>query len=160
MYRVHELTERYLQMESEIEPTSSKTELKAHHVLKQKVYEDDKPSKVDVVGYVDPNRRIKQMEEAGLRIDAWQHAVYDFENEDQDDGIMMAAERDDWDDLDMLSDGAREKELYRREMYKLYLNALNNEKMAQSGLREPGEENKKQSVKEDLKQKAEDSLLD
>lgn len=103
----------------------TKSDLKAHEVRRMEVYPDDQPSKVDVVGYVEPNKRIKQMIEAGIRIDAWNHALYDYENgEDDDDGFTMADERDDLDSLEMLSRAAVEKELYFQTMYKNYLSAL------------------------------------
>lgn len=117
---------------------------KPHQAMSMVTVKDDLPSMVDVVGYVDPNKRIKQMIEAGIRIDAWNHAVYDYENEDQDDGFSMAPERDDLDDIDMLSAAAREKELYYNEMYKLYSKALASQGKPNSGVTEnngDGEEN-------------------
>lgn len=122
-------------VKSEFDPICNLSELKAHQVRRMPVFKDNLPSRVDVVGYVDPNKRIKQMVEAGIRIDAWNHALYDYENPDEeDDGFTMAAERDDWDQLDMLTEGAREKELYYRTMYDMYTKSLK----AQSGAADSG----------------------
>lgn len=121
-------------------------DLKAHEWVNEQVIKDDLPSKVDVVGYVDPNKRIKQMVEAGIRIDAWNHALYDFENGvEQDDGEKMASERDDWDDMDMLVDAGRQKELYRREMYSYYRKSLESQMAAQSAPQGPSGATEKQS---------------
>lgn len=102
-------------------------DLKAHEIRRMEIVEDDLPSRLNLVGYVDPNKRIKQMIEAGIRIDAWNEAVYDFENEEMDDGVSMAYEREDWDDLDMLTEAQKERETYHREMYRMYRQALENE---------------------------------
>lgn len=98
---------------------------KAHAVRRNPVVQDNLPSMFDPVGYVDPNKRIKQMQEAGIRIDAWNHALYDFENgEEDDDGYTMPEERSDLDDLEMLSESVRERDRYFNEMYKMYTGAL------------------------------------
>lgn len=134
MYKVEDgflgdLHKRYLTFDNQLEvnPTTTK-DLKAGQIYRAPVVPDDQPSMVDAVGYVDPNKRIKQMVEAGMRIDAWNHALYDFENgESDDDHETYARERDDWDDLEMLTEAGRAKELYRREMYAQYMNALKSE---------------------------------
>lgn len=110
-----------------------KGDLKAGEVYREIVYPDDLPSRVDVVGYVDPNKRIEQMIEAGLRIDAWNHAVYDYEREEDDDGYSMARERDDWDDLDMLQDAVSHREIYKHEMYMMYRKLLANSDNVSNG---------------------------
>lgn len=106
--------------------------LKKHMFQLEVIEPDNLPSKVDPVGYVDPNVRIKQMQAAGVRIDAWNKAVYDFEHEDLDDGFTMAPERDDDDELEMLASGKREMERYRDLMYRTYMDSLKAEKMAQN----------------------------
>lgn len=118
-------------VKSELVPTYS-GDLKAGEIFREKVLPDDLPSKINKVGYIDPNVRLKQMQEAGIRMDAWNQAVYDFNNaEDEDDGVRMATERNDWDALDLLTEGARERALYEREMYMMYLKGLNEKKRAQ-----------------------------
>lgn len=106
-----------------IAPYANK-DLKAHEIYREPVLPDDQPSRLNLVGYVDPNKKIKQMIEAGIRIDAWNEALYDYEREDEDDGYRMASERNDWDDLDMLTDAMREREIYKKEMYTMYRKAL------------------------------------
>lgn len=101
-----------------------KLQLKPGEIFREVVVPDDLPSKVDMAGYIDPNVRIKQMELAGIRIDAWNKAVYDYEHEDMDDGFSVAKERYDDDDLEMLTVGMREVELYEREMYNYYKKQL------------------------------------
>lgn len=109
-------------------PTAVK-DLNAHQVYREPVLPDDQPSMCDPVGYVDPNKRIAQMVEAGLRIDAWNHAVYDMEHPDQDTG-QDPLERDDWDDLDMLSAAQSSKERYYEEMYRMYTASLRSQQRA------------------------------
>lgn len=96
----------------------------------ERIYPDDLPSKVDVVGYVDPNVRIRQMLEAGIRIDAWNHAVYDFENPDDerifDDKYSAARLKED--EFETMDEGRSSLELYRQEMYRQYINALEAQK--------------------------------
>lgn len=118
-----------------LDPIANLSEMRAHEVRRMPVYKDDLPSRVDVVGYVEPNKRIKQMVEAGIRIDAWNHAVYDFENPDeQDDGYTLAPERDDLDELDGLSEASRAKERYFEEMYSNYKKALKAQADAAAGV--------------------------
>lgn len=132
--------------ETSLVPTA-KEDLKKHQVYREIVVEDNLPSMVNAVGYVDPNKRIKQMVEAGIRIDAWNQAVYDYENGfEDDDGVSMASDREDWDSLDGLSEGAREKALYEREMYRYYLDALKTQSASQKASQAPSEANVKQSV--------------
>lgn len=117
-------------------------DLKAHEIKYMSVFPDDQPSRVNAVGYIDPNKRIKQMIEAGIRIDAWNQALYDYENgDDQDDGLEYAEDREDWDYLESLTEGARQKELYEREMYKYYMNALKSQNVAQEASQMPPEAN-------------------
>jgi hypothetical protein len=87
---------------------------------------DDKPSKVDPAGYVDPNVRIDAMVKAGIRMDEWNKAVYDYENVDeQDDGYTMDNDR--YDDVnDTLLKGMHSLERYRTEVYRQYRDYLEN----------------------------------
>lgn len=137
MYKVN-MVEDYGPLDEvvvERDPIRSLSELAANEVRRMPVYPDDLPSKVDIVGYVDPNKRIKQMVEAGIRIDAWNHAVYDFENgEEDDDGLSMPVERSDLDELDGLAAGVTARARYFDEMYRLYRKALE----AESGVGDKG----------------------
>lgn len=94
--------------------------------FREEILEDDLPSCVDVIGYVDPNKRIRQMQEAGIRIDAWNHAVYDFEHEPEDPSELLKYEASSryQEDTEIIDEGMSAMELYREEMYRQYLNHL------------------------------------
>lgn len=117
---------------------------------KEKVIEDDLPSKTDVIGYVDPNIRINEMIKAGLRIDAWNHALYSMEHdfidpeayEDYQENILNHG----LDRMDQLSLTAQELDSYRSEMYHLYKNNLMRLQEAQKAPEKPPEANQKESV--------------
>lgn len=103
----------------------------------EKVIEDDLPSLVDPAGYVDPNVRIREMIKAGIRIDEWNKAVFDYENPDEDDdGYSMDVGVFN-DDNELLMEGLTSLERYRNDMSRLYRKMLLEQGNAQNDSTEP-----------------------
>jgi hypothetical protein len=102
----------------------------------ENVVPDDLPSMVDPAGYIDPNARIREMEKAGIRMDEWNRAVYDYDNpDDQDDDLTMDIDRWD-DDNEMLRKGMNSLDRYRDDMARMYREYIKTSKEAENVVQE------------------------
>lgn len=113
------------------------------------VVEDDMPSKVDPAGYVDPNIRIAEMIKAGIRIDEWNKAMYDYENyeENEDDGRYVNDDIYD-DENEIMRKGKISMESYRAEIYRQYSDYIKNQnEAAQRAAMDVSEEKNSEAVK-------------
>lgn len=93
-------------------------------VLREEIVKDNLPSKVDPAGYVDPNVKIQDAIKAGIRIDEWNRALYDFDNPDSDAARMHEEDyiNDDLykDELELLEAGYNSLDIYQTRMRRLY----------------------------------------
>ncbi|QCS36926.1 hypothetical protein [Tortoise microvirus 27] len=93
--------------------------------VREEVVEDETPSIVDPAGYVDPNKRIEEYIKAGMRIDAWNRSVFDYENEQDGEEKFDVEEYDGInDDLEDLRKGEISLGRYQQTMEYLYKSYL------------------------------------
>lgn len=96
--------------------------------VREEVIEDETPSIVDPAGYVDPNKRIEEYIKAGMRIDAWNRSVFDYENDIDGEENFEVEEYDGiQDDLEDLRKGELSLGRYQQTMehlYKTYLSQV------------------------------------
>lgn len=101
--------------------------------VREEIVEDETPSIVDPAGYVDPNKRIEEYIKAGMRIDAWNRSVFDYENEQDGEEKFDVEEYDGInDDLEDLRKGEISLSRYQQTMeylYKSYLNQQENQEV-------------------------------
>lgn len=96
--------------------------------LREEVIEDDTPSIVDPAGYVDPNKRIEEYIKAGMRIDAWNRALFDYDNEIEGEERFDVEEFDTInDDFEDIRKGEISLSRYQESMQRMYSRFLETE---------------------------------